>query len=274
MSAVAIKSHDRAKAYSRTMTSEEYHACPELSNSGNNIILDETPAHFKFYKDNPRPPTKAMITGQIVHLLTLEPDKFLETAVTMPKVDRRTTAGKEYAEKFEIDNIGKLILDNDLYHQAFGMIGSIMAHPAARAILQKNHNELSFFGELEGVKVRCRPDILREGKLLADLKTTEDASFNKFQKTIVDHRYARQAAFYADLVSQVTGETYDTFTFIAVEKKPPYAVQVFALDEASLEKGREEYQRGLAIYRQCLLTNKWPGYSDEVVPMNLPSWAF
>jgi len=256
------------------MENEAYHKCEELSNSQNNVIIDESPAHFKFYKDNPQPPTRAMVTGQIVHLLVLEPEKFLDTAVAMPQVDRRTKAGKEFVEKFEIDNIGKVILDNDLYHQAFGMIGSVMDHLTAKAILKQNHNELSFFGEIEGVKVRCRPDILREGRLLADLKTTDDASFRGFQKSVANFKYARQAAFYADVVSQVTGETYDTFTFIAVEKHPPYAVQVFALDEASMERGREEYKRGLALYRECLLTNKWPGYSDQVVPLSLPSWAF
>ena len=124
------------------------------------------------------------------------------------------------------------------------------------------------------VKVRCRPDILRQGNLIADLKTTDDAGFRGFQKSFANFHYHRQAAFYCDLVSQITGEKYDTFTIIAVEKTAPYAVQVFALDEGTLEKGREEYQRGLAVYRECMLTNKWPAYSDDVVPLNLPSWAF
>lgn len=270
----ALKSQDRAKAFAVKMTNEEYHARHELSNSGNNTIIDESPAHFQYYKQNPQEPTAAMILGTTVHTAVLEPDRFLETSVAMPACDRRTTVGKQFFEKFTIENEGKTIMDPKTYHQVFGMIGSVMSHPTASALLKNNHNELSFFGELCGVKVRCRPDILREGRILADLKTAEDAGFRGFQRAIAERKYHRQAAFYCDLVAQVTGETYDTFTFIAVEKKPPYAVQVFVLDEASLEKGREEYQRGLAIYRECLLTNKWPGYSTEAVPMNLPSWSF
>lgn len=273
MSAI-LKSADQAKAFALEISNEDYHKRSELSNSGNNIIIDESPAHFDYRRKNPHEPTPAMITGTIVHTAILEPEQFLDTHVAMPECDRRTKAGKEFYEKFVIENSGKTVMDNKTYHQVFGMIGSVMAHPSAKEVLQKNHNELTFIGELNGVKVRCRPDILRDGRLLADLKTTDDASFRGFQKSIANFNYHRQAAYYCDIVSQVTGEKYDTFTFIAVEKSPPYAVQVFVLDEASLEKGREEYERGLAIYRECLLTNKWPAYPIEAQPMNLPSWMF
>ena len=270
----ALDSHNRAQAFSLRLTNAQYHAREELSNSGNNILIDESPMHFKYYKDNPPKRTPAMITGEIVHLLVLEPDLFLENAVVMPDCDRRTTAGKNFYEQFMIENSNKQILTSELYHQAFGMIGSIMEHPTARALLQNNHNELSFFTEIDGVKVRARPDILREGRIICDLKTTDDASFHGFQKTIARFHYARQAAFYSDVVASVTGERYDSFTFLACEKHPPYAVQVFTLDEASMDKGREEYRAGLAIYRKCLENNEWPGYSLEAVPMNLPSFAW
>lgn len=272
--AAKLGSQDHAKAFSVKMSNEEYHARPEISNSGLNTIVDESPAHFVYNRANPPQSTPAMITGTLVHTAILEPERFLDTHVAMPECDRRTKAGKEFYEQFLIENHGKIAMKNDDYHRVFGMIGSVMAHPKAKAILQKNFNELSFFGELEGVKARCRPDILREGRLIADLKTTDDASFRGFQKSFANFKYYRQAAFYSDLVSQVTGEKYDTFTIIAVEKHPPYAVQVFAIDEASMDKGREEYQRGLAVYRECLLTNKWPAYSDDVVPLNLPSYMW
>jgi hypothetical protein len=269
-----LKSLNQAKAFALAMPNEEYHKHPALSNSGNNKIIDESPAHFKYYQDNPPEQTPAMFTGQVVHSAILEPEAFLDSHVAMPEIDRRTKAGKEFAEKFAIENHGKIIMGNELYHQVFGMIGSVMAHPTAKAILQKNHNELSFFGELRDVKVRCRPDILRDGCLLADLKTTDDASFKGFQRSVGNFKYHRQAAFYCDLVSQITGERYDSFSFIAVEKHPPYAVQVFVLDEASIDKGREEYEKGLEIFRACSTTNKWPSYPLEAVPINLPAWMF
>lgn len=270
----ALKSHDFAKAMSIKMSNEDYHKHPSISNTGLNILIDQSPAHFLEYKTNPPEETPAMKTGRMVHAGILEPDLFLDTHVAMQECDRRTKAGKEYYEKFCIENEGKVIMSKKDYDQVFGMIGSVTNHPSANAILRNNHNELSFFAEIEGVKIRCRPDILREGRLLADVKSTEDASFRAFQRSIGNYKYHRQAAIYCDVVSQVTGETYDTFTFIAVEKYPPYAVQVFVLDEASIEKGREEYRRGLEIYKRCLASGKWPAYAEEAVPMNLPSWMF
>lgn len=269
----AIKALEQAKQAAFKMPNDLYHSRPELSNSGNNILIDESPAHFQEYKKNPPRQTEAMLTGQIVHSAILEPELFLDTHVAMPECDRRTKAGKDFFEKFSIDNAGKVIMKNEIYHMVFGMIGSVMAHPKAKQILVKNHNELSYFGELEGVAVRCRPDILRAGNLIADLKTTDDASFRGFQKSFTAYKYHRQAAFYSDLVTQVTGQRHDTFSIIAVEKHAPYAVQVFAVDEASIEKGREEYKQGLAIYRQCLETGKWPAYSDDVIPLNL-AWGW
>lgn len=272
--AIKLKSHDRAKAFSLELSNSDYHARPELSNSGLNKLIEHSPGHYKYWKENPPEQTKSLEIGSATHEALLEPEKFLESHIAMPECDRRTKAGKDFYEKFMIEQHGKTVLDAATYAQVQGMIKSVMAHTMASAILKNNHNEMSFFGELQGVKVRCRPDILRQGNLLADLKTTDDASFRGFQRSFANFNYHRQAAFYCDIVSQITGEKYDTFTIIAVEKKPPYAVQVFAIDEASIEKGREEYEIGLAKYRECLLTDKWPLYADEVVPLNLPSWKF
>jgi len=279
------KSLADAKALSIEMSIEDYHKRPELSNSGLNVFIDETPAHFKYSRENQREPTAAMKRGTIVHAGVLEPERFLDTHVVMPKFTGYTKDGKltdsaactEVKEKiaaFLAENSGKVVMDTDLYHQIFGMIGSVLAHPTASKLLQKNQNELSFFAEIDGVKVRCRPDIIREGNLIADLKTAHDASARGFQKAVAERAYHRQAAIYTDILSQVTGEKYDTFTFIAVEDRPPYAVQVFVLDEASIEKGREEYRLGLAKYRECLLTNNWPAYSNEAMPLSLPGWKF
>jgi len=270
----AAKSLGAAAPRAFKMPNDLYHSRPELSNSQNNILIDKSPAHFMEYKTNPPKQTEAMLTGMVVHTALLEPELFLDTHAAAPECDRRTKAGKDMYEEFSLLNAGKTIMKNDLYHMVFGMIGSVMAHPVAKQILTRNHNELSFFSKLRDVKVRCRPDILRGSNLIADLKTTEDASFHGFQRAVAKYHYARQAAFYADTVASVTGGKYESFVFIAVEKHAPYAVQVFALDEASMDKGREEYRRGLDLYHMCLSTNTWPAYSNEIMPLNLPSYAW
>lgn len=64
------------------------------------------------------------------------------------------------------------------------------------------------------------------------------------------------------------------FVFVAVEKEPPYAVAVYELEEDALQLGRDDYQKHLAQYAECVKTNRWPGYGDGMDYVSLPSWAF
>lgn len=269
------RSSELANAFAKKMSSEEYHAHKAISKSGLDRI-HRSPMHFKEWQDNPPEQTPAMIFGSLVHDALLLPEHFKATTALMPEIDRRTKAGKEAFEKFTIENHGKRILSHDEYQTIQAMLDSVYSHPTAGKLLDQGHAEQSFFwtDPETQVECRCRPDFQRDGKVIVDLKTTEDASFRAFQKSIGNFRYDVQAAFYADGLSAVTGQTFDTFVLIAVEKKAPFAVAVYALDEASIECGRMKYKSDLSVFAECLKTNQWPGYPIEVQPMNLPSWAF
>ena len=54
------------------MTPEEYHASDGLSNSMMNKLL-KSPAHMKYYMDNPDPSTPAQVLGTQAHTALLEP---------------------------------------------------------------------------------------------------------------------------------------------------------------------------------------------------------
>jgi len=61
--------------------------------------------------------------------------------------------------------------------------------------------------------------------------------------------------------------------FVFIEKKPPYAVAVYELDEESVEKGRELYAQDLKLYKECKEWDHWPAYSSKVQTLSLPKWA-
>ena len=54
----------------------------------------------------------------------------------------------------------KIILDHVEHdQQVLAMRDSILAHPVARKLLTSpGQSEVSIFGELQGLKVKCRPD--------------------------------------------------------------------------------------------------------------------
>jgi len=62
------------------------------------------------------------------------------------------------------------------------------------------------------------------------------------------------------------------FVFVCVEKAPPYAVAIYALDQAAIDLGRMEYQRDLLLVRQCEESGIWPAFGDEVTTIGLPAW--
>jgi len=263
--------------YASQTTNNEYHADKtKISKSGLDKI-DKSPEHFLYAQNNPKDPTPAMIFGTAVHTAILEPDKFDSEILTLPPDCKgRSKAAIEAKEIFMIENAGKTILDLEKRNQVKEIRDKVYSVPAAKKYLSEGHAELSYYWQDPDYKVdcKCRPDMIREGHVLVDIKTTEDASLRSFQKSIANFRYHVQAAFYTDGVSQVTGQKFDKFVFIAVEKTPPYGVAIYAIDDASMDAGRFEYKRNLETYLKCKTKNSWPGYSDKLQPINLPSWAW
>lgn len=251
-----------------------YHAHPHVSKS-NLDKLAVAPALYRYGLDNPSLPTDAMRTGTILHTAVLEPDRFKFDYVAAPVCDRRTSEGKALWSSFLLTAGDREVVTADEYERALAMRDAVYAHPAARKALTANRwkIEASIFGELEGVPVRCRPDMLRTDHIVVDVKTTKNASPDEFAKSVANYRYHVQSAFYGDLIERVTGQPTRAFIFIAVETVPPYLVAVYVASEPMTFKGRELYRRDLETYRKCAESGEWPGYSDVPLTLDLPRWA-
>lgn len=258
------------------MSNADYHAHDFISKSGLDRI-DQSPAHYRAWLSEPRITTPAMTFGSACHAAVLEPDTFDRRYAVMPSgIDRRTKAGKEAWDVFSAESSGREIITADDLEKLESIRASILAHPVAEELLDSGSGkaEVSVFGELDGVAVKCRPDWLRDDGIVVDLKTTDCAGPSAFSRSVAKYRYHVQAAFYSDLLQAVTGESVKAFVFVAVEKTAPFAVSVFELDAESMEAGRTAYQRNLDTYRRCLEANHWPAYSDAIETLTLPRWVF
>lgn len=193
------------------------------------------------------------------------------------------TLWSDVLEEWQRNNSERKVLPPEAFEQILAMRDAVMNHPAAFAIL---HHVKDIIG---------------------DLKTTEDASPEGFAKSIANWRYDVQHAYYMDgtrlaleqgkctppqegkaelsvyWTDPVTGvlcrcrpdfwRGYPKhFAFIAVEKKPPYAVGVYVLDSEGVEIGRAQYQHDLRVYAECVRTGEWPGYGDKIQTISLPAW--
>ena len=173
---------------------------------------------------------------------------------------------------------GRICIPATDYKAMLGMLTSISRDQWASGLLTDAFVEQSFFvTDPQGVLRKCRPDaITSNGAVVADLKTTDDVSEEGFGKTIAQRRYHVQAAWYLDILYMLYGaDAPREFAFIAVQKKRPYDVGVHFLSPEDIERGRQLYQRDLAVLRQCQESGVWPGRTGgKLVKARLPAWEF
>lgn len=261
------------------MDNATYHAHPAVGKSHLDLVARSPLHYWARYLDLNREvpePTAAMRIGSALHTLVLEQDTFEDRYITAPQVDRRTKDGKARWAEFEADAGDRELIAADDRAMISRMAEAVWSHPAAAALLNwkgKAETTHMWVDQATGQACKCRPDWLADDhRLIIDLKTTEDASPAGFRKSIANFRYHVQASWYLDGIEQATGTRPEQFLFICVEKKPPYAVAVYAASPVMVTIGAETAARDLDVLVTCKQSGSWPGYSDQIEPISLPPW--
>ena len=244
--------------------------------------FNRSAAHAQHEILHPPEPTSAQELGTATHMALLEPERFRHDYAEMPKVDRRTKAGKDAWAEFERAHPGATVISDEDAQHIRGMQGAVEAHPLAVQALRTSPgiSEVTFVWErkADGLITPCKGRLDRFCKIagrsvVVDLKTTPDASPRGFARAAANWGYHSQAAFYLDGLGALSGAER-AYWIVAVEKESPYGVSVFELDEPSLEQGRREYQRWLWLYREAVASGVWPAYDSGLQSLSIPRWAF
>lgn len=185
---------------------------------------------------------------------------------------------------------GKIAISANDYKNMMNSLRAVWRDPASALLLKDAFVEQSFFvtkreivpcprtGDIlhvEDVLRKCRTDIITSnGRIVADLKTTDDVSVAGFGKTIAQRRYHVQAAWYLDVLAELYGnDAPKEFVFIAAQKTRPYDVAVHVLTGEQIELGRRLYQRDLQQILMCQKEGKWLGATNGLpVTAQLPDW--
>lgn len=250
---------------------EQYLAAEGVSHSMLKILREKSPLHLRAAMDTPAPePTDAQKIGTLTHAALLQPDILKDAFHVRPEgLDLRTKAGKEWAT----EHTDRLVITADELARINGMVAAVHKHPIAKRLLANAAYEQSIFVEdAKGTLRKLRADILpRGGNILPDLKTCDSSHPDDFEKAIAKWGYWSQGAYYLD-GCKLAGMDFENFVLIAVEKDYPHAVATYTLDPIALDYGRMVNEKALAIYRECVETGHWPGYSNEVKYIGLPHW--
>ena len=253
-------------------SNSEYHAHEAVSKSGLDLI-HQTPMHYRESLLRGTEETPAMKFGSAFHAAILEPQVFSDTYDEVPG-DRRLKAVREAIKDKEA--AGKIILSTDDYERIAQMRYALLDTKIGAVLRKAPMKEHSVFAEVDGVKVKCRPDAcVPDKRIIFDLKTTADASPEAFAKSVARYRYHVQDAFYRLVVAQAAGINADdlAFVFVAVETAPPYGIAFYTLDDAAKLQGWVEAREDLRTYRAAAEKNEWRGYSPKIETLSLPRWA-
>lgn len=259
------------------MTNQEYRKAEGVSRS-DLFKMSKSPQHFKYEMENPSEQSKALLFGIALHSYILEPELFDKEYAVIPACDRRTKEGKEIYRQFLFDNEGKFLISQEDMDAIKQMSESVRSIPIANKLLEGKH-EQSFFwtDEMTKEKCKCRPDILTEiggTTIIADLKTCESAQTDSFMKDAVKYGYDMQSYMYTEGVKKNTGKEC-CFVFIAIEKKPPYAVNILQADKYMMLRGEDLFREYLGMYHYCKENNNWYGYNGingDINNLSLPAW--
>ena len=257
------------------MNNEEYHSRPEISKSDLDAAA-KSGVHFLHKKEGQKSkPTPAMRIGSAFHALILEPDVFENEFIYKPEIlNARSKDGKEWKARQE--EAGKTVLNEDDKEQLQAMSKALLdCAPAKKLLSAAGKAEQSYFWTDKGTGLgcKCRPDYMfDDGSTIVDLKTTTDASYRGFLRSISNFRYHVQAGWYMNGLEQATGTRPERFIFIAVEKTAPYGIGVYEADLYMTVNGYDQARIDLQKIAKWKEEERYPNYCTDIQQISLPSW--
>lgn len=193
-----------------------------------------------------------------------------------------TKAYKEAYAAFLQANEDKLIASRDEANLAYNMANSLLRDSGAtseqvRKLLRwAKATEVSYFYETEdGIKLKVRPDLLTNGKIV-DWKTCSLDSLDEesIARQIIKYRYDVSLSMYQYVLHEIEGKWY-TPILIFVQKAAPFDVIMCDISEwcylydktydvVTMGVGALEFKRLLDLHTECVKNNEWPGAENAV----------
>jgi len=257
------------------MTEKEYRAHPAISRS-ELWRIEDSPEKFQYYREHPPAPTPALVFGQLLHKLALEPEGVWQEFAVAPACSRRSKEGQALWQHFLERSAGKTVVTLDMVEQASAMCRALREKESCAEMLE-NAKETPFFwtDDITGEACKCRCDIAildTDEPLIVDLKTTSNAKQDVMNHHIFKYGYHFQAAMYTEGVMQAMGlSKRPGFRMIAQEKTPPYAINIIDITPDVMLAGELKFRELIGIYHSCKETGFWYGYNG---PFDMPNETY
>ncbi len=285
----------------QTLSNKDYHAHPALGSSTLKGFLDNPVlAYNRYLRKEKTEPTPAMVFGSLVHTLTLEPH-LLEKEYCIIPDHLCTASGVLSKSKLAIEELEKLTCKGEKP----AILKEILEGAEKIANIAKNYKfelsfgskvvrftiddiresdqvefEPSYFCKIDGIELKCRPDMLihtDQGAIVIDLKTAEESTQKSFIRASVNFRYHVQEEHYRTVLAE-NGIKVLRFLFLVVGKKDKTAQQYEFLP-STRELAQSQWLKAFNQFKKAKEGNLSNApfednqYNKEVL-IDLPTYAF
>jgi len=253
---------------------------PSLNASCATTILTQSPRHAwaQHPRLNPQPDhdeSSRLDLGTIAHGLLLEGDE--SKVVVIAADDWRKKEAKELRDAARAD--GKLPILTKDYDGAHAMViaaRKAIAETEIGADFAAAVPEQTLIWEEEGIWLRCRPDkATKDWRAVFDYKTCVGSAHPQVwsKSALIRYGYDLQAAINLRGVEKLGKARRTTFVFVVQEIEAPYAVSLVSLTPRWLDLAEAKLKRAMSIWKGCIRTNEWPGYTGQIAYMEPPAYA-
>lgn len=252
---------------------------PTLSSSIAKLLVTRAPCHAR--QEHPRlnpnfvrDEEAKFDIGNAAHALMLNDERAF--AVIDAK-DWRTNAAKDARDAAR--KAGKIPLLTEQWQRTQAMVAAgrmqLAGHEDASDAFTNGKPEQTIVWAEDGVLCRARLDWLPNTPTgwFDDYKSTEIAEPDAWRRICFNLGMDIQAAFYRRGIRACGLSDDPQFRFVVHEVEEPYALCVIAPKPAAIDLADQKVDAALAVWRQCLKENRWPGYPNRTCWIDVPGYV-
>lgn len=214
---------------------------------------------------------------------------FKQMAEDNPNKDIVTVPEFQHIEKL-LDARGKVLLTNEDFEQVKIVAQKFLALRSFKRLLENGFSEQAFFGELDGVQVKARIDLMyyhdkdSKGIIVVDLKTTQNKnSASVFAKQSAAFCYYVQQYLYMQILKQNGFKIDNKNYYNAMASLVEWSGASYNRHNEMYEEAAEQFvNSAIAKFKNCARSGIWSENeydfaNDEFMPVNeviLPNYVF
>ena len=227
----------------------------------------KSPLHAKTQLEAEETTTPALLFGQAYHAMvagTFHKDFTIMDENARPEPEKTMASTLNKTWRAELESAGRPLIAGEDYRKMLQMLSMLESNEYVKRMNAfEYHQEIAICAEIEGYKVKCKPDcIIKERGLLVDWKTTTELPVNEYQaeRIIRKYNYHFQAAFY----TEITG--MDHMLFFFQEKTEPFDVVPVLIQKDSplMQEGRDLWRYCAKLATQCRKPGIYPGIAGQL----------